>query len=94
VAQTRLVSPSTVEEFTPDAQEMLMYFLDVTQGAEAGDPQARVVATTNENLPDRLTAELFRADLFYRLNLVHLTMPRVLGAGDTQLGALPASLSV
>ena len=82
-----------VEELTPDAQEMLMYFLDVTQGSEAVDPQARVVVATNENLPDRPTAGLFREDLFYRLNLVHLTMPRVLGAGDTQLDALLASLS-
>lgn len=82
-----------VEQLTPEAQEMLMYFLDVTQGSEAAEPQVRVLVATTESLPDRVTSGLFREDLFYRLNLVHLTMPRILGAGDMHLDAVLASLS-
>ena len=81
-----------VEQLSPEAQEMLMYFLEVTQGSDATEPPVRVVVATTEDLPSRVTAGLFREDLFYRLNLVHLTMPRVLAAGDPQLDALLASL--
>ena len=69
-----------------------MYFLEVTQGSDAAEPPVRIVVATTEDLPSRVAAGLFREDLFYRLNLVHLTMPRVLAAGDPQLDALLASL--
>ena len=81
-----------VEQLLPDAQEMLMSFLDVTQGTEATDPRVRVVVATPEDLPGRVSTGLFREDLFYRLNLVHLALPRDSDAGDTHLDALLASL--
>ena len=35
----------------------------------------RIVATTNKNLADLISEGLFREDLFYRLNVVNLTIP-------------------
>jgi DNA-binding NtrC family response regulator len=35
----------------------------------------RVVATTNVHLPDAVNRGLFRSDLFYRLNVIPLTLP-------------------
>jgi two-component system response regulator PilR (NtrC family) len=35
----------------------------------------RIVACTNRDLPREIEAERFRADLFYRLNVVHLHLP-------------------
>jgi DNA-binding NtrC family response regulator len=35
----------------------------------------RVVAATNRNLTERMNAGEFREDLFYRLNVIHLTIP-------------------
>ena len=82
-----------VERLTPDAQEMLMYFLDVARGSQALDGQIRVVVASTENLADRLTSGLFREDLYYRLNIIHLAMPRLWGPEDPQLHSLLASLA-
>ena len=94
---TASVTPTTlyldqVEQLPPDAQEMLMYFLDVTRGSQAADGQTRVVASA-ENLASRVTSGLFREDLYYRLNVIHLAMPRFWGPEDPQLQSLLASLS-
>lgn len=35
----------------------------------------RVIAATNQNLPDKIERGLFRADLYYRLNVASLEMP-------------------
>jgi len=35
----------------------------------------RLIAATNKNLPSEIEAGTFRQDLYFRLNIVHLTMP-------------------
>lgn len=37
----------------------------------------RLIATTNKNLADCVKAGTFREDLFYRINVVNLTLPRL-----------------
>ena len=39
-----------VDQLTPDAQEMLTYFLDVTYGSPTADPQVRMVTATTGDL--------------------------------------------
>jgi transcriptional regulator with PAS, ATPase and Fis domain len=41
----------------------------------AGRVNVRVIAATNRNLRDMITEGSFREDLFYRLNVIHLTVP-------------------
>ena len=40
-----------------------------------GRVNVRVIAATNRNLRDMITEGTFREDLFYRLNVIHLTVP-------------------
>ena len=63
-----------------DVQPKLLRFLESGEIQPLGEPRpqkvdVRIIASTNRNL-DRLVAEgLFRADLFYRLNVVPLRLP-------------------
>ena len=66
-----------VEELRPHTQELLWQFLEGRASTHAGKwwTDVRVTAGTTEDLnPDRASG-LLRDDLFYRLNVVHLTVP-------------------
>ena len=69
-----------VGELTPDAQARLLRFLNdrtYERLGEARERQAdvRLIAATNRDLEDEVRAGRFREDLFYRLNVVTLTLP-------------------
>ncbi|HEY6362652.1 MAG TPA: sigma-54 dependent transcriptional regulator [Vicinamibacterales bacterium] len=69
-----------VGELTADAQARLLRFLNdrtYQRLGEARERQAdvRLIAATNRDLESEARARRFREDLFYRLNVVTLTMP-------------------
>jgi DNA-binding NtrC family response regulator len=80
-AQGGTIFMDEVAEMTPRMQALLLRFLETGEiqrvGAERQQTASnvRVVAATNRNLADRVAAGEFREDLFYRLNVVHLTIP-------------------
>ena len=70
-----------VAEMSPRMQALLLRFLETGEIQRVGAERqlmasnVRVIAATNRNLTDRITAGEFREDLFYRLNVIHLTIP-------------------
>ena len=69
-----------VGELTTDAQLRVLRFLDDRTyerlgGAGRRHADVRVIATTNRDLEAEVRAGRFREDLFYRLNVVTLTLP-------------------
>jgi transcriptional regulator with PAS, ATPase and Fis domain len=70
-----------IGEMTLRMQGLLLRFLETGElqkvGADrvAGRANVRVVAATNRNLRDMIGQGTFREDLFYRLNVIHLTVP-------------------
>jgi DNA-binding NtrC family response regulator/tetratricopeptide (TPR) repeat protein len=61
-----------------DLQPKLLRFLESGEIAPLGEPSlnvnVRIVAATNSNLEDAVSAGRFREDLFYRLNVVRLSL--------------------
>jgi transcriptional regulator with GAF, ATPase, and Fis domain len=70
-----------IGEMTLRMQGLLLRFLETGElqkvGADrvAGRVNVRVVAATNRNLREMIGHGLFREDLFYRLNVIHLQVP-------------------
>jgi DNA-binding NtrC family response regulator len=69
-----------ISEISPEMQAKLLRALEEHEIERIGsnDPikvDVRVVATTNRHLPDSVAAGDFRADLYYRLNVVPVILP-------------------
>jgi len=70
-----------VGEMTPRMQALLLRFLEtgeiqkVGSDRRAGRVNVRIIAATNRNLSDSVARGLFREDLFYRLNVIHIVVP-------------------
>ena len=70
-----------VGEMSLQMQSLLLRFLENGEiqrvGSErlASKVDVRVIAATNRKLVDRIAANEFREDLFYRLNVIHIPVP-------------------
>jgi two-component system NtrC family response regulator len=70
-----------IGEMTPRMQGLLLRFLETGEIQKVGAEQVamaanvRVIAATNRNLRDLIAQGLFREDLFFRLNVIHIVVP-------------------
>src|SRR6202163_237909 len=70
-----------IGEMSLRMQGLLLRFLETGEiqkvGAErlGAASNVRVIAATNRNLRELVTEGLFREDLFYRINVIHLVVP-------------------
>ncbi len=70
-----------IGEMTLRMQGLLLRFLETGELQKVGADHAskrmnvRVVAATNRNLREMIGQGFFREDLFYRLNVIHLSVP-------------------
>ena len=76
-----------IGEMPPTMQVKLLRVLQERKyrrvgGTEEDSSNIRVIAATNRDLPKHVTAGKFREDLFYRLNVIPLTMPPLRSRAD------------
>ncbi len=70
-----------IGEMTLRMQSLLLRFMETGELQKVGTDRlttrvdVRVIAATNKNLRELITQGLFREDLYYRLNVIHLTVP-------------------
>jgi transcriptional regulator with PAS, ATPase and Fis domain len=70
-----------IGEMTMRMQGLLLRFMETGELQKVGSDHSggrmdvRVIAATNRNLRDMVAQGTFREDLFYRLNVIHLTVP-------------------
>ena len=70
-----------IGEMTLRMQGLLLRFMESGELHKVGSDRissrvnVRVIAATNRNLRDMIAEGTFREDLFYRLNVIHLTVP-------------------
>ena len=72
-----------IGETSPRMQSLLLRFLESGEIQRVGATRSngrvdvRVIAATNRDLLSGVQAKTFREDLYYRLNVIHLTVPPV-----------------
>ena len=69
-----------IGDITPSVQTKLLRFLQDKQirplgAGESHEVNARIIAATNQDLKLKMEQNLFRNDLYYRLNVATLTLP-------------------
>jgi transcriptional regulator with PAS, ATPase and Fis domain len=70
-----------IGETSPRMQSLLLRFLESGEIQRVGATRSngrvdvRVIAATNRDLLSDVAAKTFREDLYYRLNVIHLTVP-------------------
>jgi transcriptional regulator with PAS, ATPase and Fis domain len=70
-----------IGEMTVRMQGLLLRFLETGEVQKVGSDRidtrvnVRVIASTNRSLSDMVAQGQFREDLFYRLNVIHLSVP-------------------
>jgi DNA-binding NtrC family response regulator len=70
-----------IGEMSPQMQSLLLRFLENGEIQRVGSDRTsctvdvRIIAATNRQLPAQVEAGLFREDLFYRLNVIHVEIP-------------------
>jgi two-component system response regulator AtoC len=72
--------PEQLAEMTPGLQAKLLRFLEEKSFKRVGGAtdirvDVRVIAATNRNLEEEVGKSQFRSDLYYRLNVLPITMP-------------------
>ena len=80
LADTGTIFLDEVSEMPLNTQVKLLRVLQEGEFERVGGSKTlkvdvRVVAATNQNLEEMVTAGTFRKDLFYRLNVIHLEIP-------------------
>src|SRR5512135_1762614 len=81
VADKGTVFLDEMGEMTLRMQGMLLRFLETGELQKVGADgsgrvvNVRVITATNRNLRDMISQGLFREDLFYRLNVIHIVVP-------------------
>ena len=69
-----------IAELSPGLQSKFLRFLEDERfervgGEETIKVDARIIAATNRSLPQEISGERFRSDLYYRLNVISLRVP-------------------
>jgi NtrC-family two-component system response regulator AlgB len=69
-----------IAELTPALQSKFLRFLEDERfervgGEETIKVDARIIAATNRSLPQEISTDRFRSDLYYRLNVISLRVP-------------------
>ncbi|RPI72317.1 MAG: sigma-54-dependent Fis family transcriptional regulator, partial [Desulfobacteraceae bacterium] len=69
-----------ISEVSLSFQAKLLRFIETKNYRVVGDPQekkadVRIIAATNSNLAQMVSAKLFREDLFFRLNILSIKIP-------------------
>ena len=81
VADEGTIFLDEIGEMTLRMQGLLLRFLETGEIQKVGADgiglrvNVRTIAATNRNLRDMIAQGLFREDLFYRLNVIHLVVP-------------------
>ena len=80
-AQNGTIFMDEVGEMSLRMQALLLRFLENGEIQRVGADRVqtagnvRVIAATNRNLVERVAEKLFREDLYYRLNVIHVAIP-------------------